>query len=1076
MKILSGGMVLAASSFMILAAAETSIIDFEHINPTENAPSGWYISKIKAFTPLPKVNYLTENGKKIMHVTDIQGESGCRFDCYKLHPVLDGDKFVLIADVKGRGEGTFTVQAYSGKKWMGHIGVKHFPIPGEWKEVRIEFHIRNLADTSPTDSVICLFGAKKGAELFIRSIKVERIAEIAGTTAFPNVWTAFLPMAPEFKPSPTELENIPATLDEVKSRKVQFSGNEHDFAPDFGKPGPLKHGAGNCAWLYAEINTDKEEDYMIGAGADWWMQVNLNGKPVIDTLAKGNELHPPRITDYKTTIRLKKGKNILAVKYITGGGSSILAMGGPNDLRSVGQKLRIVEELCKDDFEKSNISRPGNPRIIQGQANLALVSPTREAMYTASPKLEFGLSQTEYVMPKIASGKYFGTTLRIKDFGSTGYGDAKLSFCYAQFGTDKSCVLEIISQKADKELTMTIRDNGKTVDTFRYQVALLPADILFTVNGKGEYKLSLETLVDSSVRHFNGESKFFAELNDSSFTASATLESLGQKPAQVILDDYCYGYAMPDVIKKLIPMDIHVDKTFDPKKAGWKLIFNDEFEGNEFDRTKWYITSGKPEAIRVHDGILEVNVIDTRTGDKTSYKGAGFSSYQFFQYGYFEARLRFRRHEGWSTAFWLYGGQTGNSFLDGMEIDIYEDYYVTPERPRLDHNFHGFVGRTMKSWNYLSTIPGSLEDFYTIGCKWTPFEITYYMNGKAIPGSANHSPHKTVTYDALNHRIGFAPLNVSFHASPREQYGWGKPIENKGKFPDTFKVDYVRVYAYPHNEDPLVTLTGKDQKIFVNPGEKFDIEANITPNAKTKTPIKGVYLFDSGCLIDYKDKPPYKFTVSIDEKYYSGTNYMHTGRSREVPHLKNVLHAYSIYAQDAKGKIANSEVVLKMTPPEKKSTPYKGKAQAIPGKINPCFYDEGGNGIAYLDDNVNVNQLQKFRLDEGVDATGEWIGNVVTGEWVNMTVDIEKAGKYTVTMDYGAPAGYGGSMLMTLDDDRLLGTFDLPNNRGTGWGGLKSTLKNIELPAGRHVIKLIIIGAFNYSYLSFEPEVGKVID
>ena len=174
--------------------------------------------------------------------------------------------------------------------------------------------------------------------------------------------------------------------------------------------------------------------------------------------------------------------------------------------------------------------------------------------------------------------------------------------------------------------------------------------------------------------------------------------------------------------------------------------------------------------------------------------------------------------------------------------------------------------------------------------------------------------------------------------------------------------------------------------------------------------------------------------------------------------------------QDAAGKVANSEVVVKMTRPEKKSAPYQGKAQVIPGKVNPCLYDEGGNGVAYLDDNVNANKKSGFRVNEGVDATGAVIGHVLTGEWVNLTVDIREAGRYKVTMDYGAPSGFGGSMMMVLDDRKLLGTFQLPNAGGTGWGGLKSALNGIELPAGRHVIKLIAVGAFNYSYLDFQLE------
>ena len=95
---------------------------------------------------------------------------------------------------------------------------------------------------------------------------------------------------------------------------------------------------------------------------------------------------------------------------------------------------------------------------------------------------------------------------------------------------------------------------------------------------------------------------------------------------------------------------------------------------------------------------------------------------------------------------------------------MYEDYYMAGKGNRttnvLDHNLHCYVGGILKSWNYNSVLPGKAEDFYVIGVKWTPFEISYYLNGKLIKSSANHSPHQSVTFDAVNHANGTAPLDL----------------------------------------------------------------------------------------------------------------------------------------------------------------------------------------------------------------------------------------------------------------------------------------------------------------------------
>lgn len=1043
-----------------------SIIQFDKIQKKFNTPNGWYPFRQKTFLPLPAISYPVVDGKKVMKIGPVKGKSGCRFDSYRKFSAIKGDKIILTAEVRGKGQGFFTVQAYSGKTWTGHIApAVKFPITREWKKVPVEVMIDDVFDRVPTDKVICLFGLCKGAEAEIRSITYEKISPISGDTPFPNLLTGFLPMDPKYTPTQKELTTLPATLNGVKPRKIQLVGNEHDFAPDFQyKKGPLSHGAGNCAWLYAAIKADKAEDYTIGAGADWWMTLYVNGKKVLDTSKGGNVLHPPRVTDYTRKVRLKKGLNILAVKYVTGAGTKF-ALGGPQALRNVGKKYRIVEELVVDNFEKK-MKRKGDPEIIQGAYSYALVDPSRQGRFTAKPLLKFAPAKTDFTMPKIASGKSFGMSLRLVNFPRDG---KKLAFFFRDGKKkDSFAALEIEPLPGGKNLSFILKEKGgKKEKGLVFPLSKLPCDLLFFADARGEYRISTESLADASSFFHNGTSRFFGSIDEKGFKVDAAWEALPGKKASLLLDDWIYGYVAADVMKRRIPMDIKVEKTFDPAKAGWKLILNEEFNSPKLNDDLWYTHS--PENLEIKNGIMHVKVVEKNVKGGKLYKAGHFSSRGFYSYGYYEARVRFRRNPALTTAFWLYGGQTGNSYLDGMEIDIFEDYYVTKENPLLDFNFHGFVGRIMKSWNYTAKVPGSLEKFYTIGCKWTPMEITYYLDGKVIASSANHSPHKTVTFDALNHRNGFAPLRLAFCSKTRAPYNSKTPVAGLPPFPDEFLIDFVRVWEYPGNIGPRVTLAKKDDNLFVAPGEKFELEARILPNAKSKAPIKGVYLFDSGCLLDYKDKPPYKFTVSIDEKYYSGTTYMRTGRSRKKPNLKGVLHAYAIYAQDANGNVSHTPAVVKMTRPEKASRPYKGVAQKIPGKVNPCHYDEGGNGVGYLDDDVNVNKRHGFRVNEGVDATSSVIGHVVTGEWVNVTVDIKEAGLYKAVLDYGAPSGYGGSLWVTLDDKKFLGAFQLPPNRGNGWGGQKSTAR-FRLPAGRHTLKLIVVGAYNFSYLTFTKE------
>ena len=1027
------------------------------------SPQNYYPNKRKEFSPLPKTAFPVENGRKLWRIFDVNGSGGCRFDNYRKLPVLAGDKLSVLVRVRGKGAFYVCVQAYSNKKWMGYLGQKTTPVTEQWQTLEIPFEVKNFTVNHPTTSVFICVGASKGSDLYIESIRLKRQAEIAGSARFPHIWNAFLPMDLKYKPTQKELTSIPAVLNGVKVRKVQFNGGEHDFKAEFGsRRGTLdKHGSGNCVWLFAEIHASREQEYRIGAGADWWMTVYHNGKVLIDTTANGNDYHPPRITDHPKSFRLKKGKNIIAVKYITGAGSMVLALGGPDQLRNLGQKMRIADTLYREDFEGSKTPRSGNFRVVPGKYSFALVDPSRHGVCETASSRTFRMGSKSFHMPKVVTGKHFALALRLVDLSEGGSVALQSHLPHSRKGFE----LKIGRKKGSKDLTVTLGDQGSKGNTFAYPVRNLPFDLMLTADAKGECKLSLETLVDSSVQYFTAQSTFFSTLDEKDFLVSGQLTSSGKKKVTLTLDNLQIGYAMPDVIKKQIALDVNVKDSFDPVKEKWPLTFHDEFSGEKIDSSKWFVSA--PEgAIRIRNGIVEMTPQVVERKGKLTYAGVGLNTYKHFGYGYYEARVRFRQSDRWNTAFWLYGGQTGNSFLDGMEIDIYEDYYVTGERPLLDFNFHGFVGRVMKSWNYVANIPGPLTDFYRIGVKWTPFELTYYINGKAIRSQASHSPHKTVTYDALNHRIGIAPLRISFKAVPFAK-GNAYPKGTKlPPFPDTCKLDYIRFYAMPADKAPSVKLVKKDTSLMMDAGDSFTLEAEVKPNAKTSSPIKGVYLFDSGCLLDYKTKPPYKFKVTLSEKYYKSSVYMRPGRSREEPRIKDVLHAYAIFAQDANGEVAHSEVVMKMTRPAKVSRPYLGKYQVVPGKVNPSFYDEGGNAVGYLDDNVNV-MSKTFRKGEGVDSVGSVIGHVITGEWQNLSLDVKKAGVYAVSAEYGAPAGFGGRLLFVLNEKEWIGTLELPTANGKGWGGLRSKETRITLPAGKQKLKLICVGAFNYSYLTF---------
>ena len=522
------------------------------------------------------------------------------------------------------------------------------------------------------------------------------------------------------------------------------------------------------------------------------------------------------------------------------------------------------------------------------------------------------------------------------------------------------------------------------------------------------------------------------------------------------------------------PFKIALVPQFDPVQAGWKKVFDEQFDGDRVDAGKWYFSpTSEKDYAKVHDGLLEI-VCNWASPDKTKTKSASLYSNEVFGHGYFEARVKFRQQSGWWSAFWLCTHGPSNPFLDGWEIDIYEDYYMGPkqpgEQPRgiLDHNLHVFACGTLRSWNYGSKLPGRVDDWYVVACKWTPFEVSYYLNGKLIASEANHSPYTSVTFDPFNHAAGYVPL----HAILSGCCGKSGGDPTQGRFPESFFVDYVRIYAYPHASDPVVRLTNKpDEATFIlKPGEELHFQAQVEPSAKTGAKIKQVYLFDSGALLDYRSAPPYDFVVRTTQDYYDDTNFVKPGRTGIRPDWDRGLHAFCIFAQDEQGNVGRSENVVKLLRKNGKTGPYLGKPIQLPGEIMLSHYDEGGQGFAYSDSTPGNGASKSFRVNEDVDAGETVIGGVCGGEWLKYTVQVERTADYTFTLEYGTPSPkQRGPKLMV--DCQAVGDFQTPAHEFPDWRHTsQAVLKSVPLAAGDHEIVLLMQGSYNLGSLQVAAE------
>ena len=196
-------------------------------------------------------------------------------------------------------------------------------------------------------------------------------------------------------------------------------------------------------------------------------------------------------------------------------------------------------------------------------------------------------------------------------------------------------------------------------------------------------------------------------------------------------------------------------------------------------------------------------------------------------------------------------------------------------------------------------------------------------------------------------------------------------------------------------------------------------------------------------------------------------------------------------------------------------TPYedaehKVGAQVIPGKVYCAYYDFGGEGIAYHDTTeenhgsgelnpVDGSYLHSFRIDEGVDITYTksnndsdnsvynlvqplmnvlYVGWTEPGEWTKYTVQVEKAGTYSVDLMY--TSNKGGKISISVNDKDVTGPIDIKSTYhaedSVGWRqwhhwNRAEKMAEITLKEGTHVLTLHTVeeGQMNYMWLDFIP-------
>jgi beta-glucanase (GH16 family) len=283
-------------------------------------------------------------------------------------------------------------------------------------------------------------------------------------------------------------------------------------------------------------------------------------------------------------------------------------------------------------------------------------------------------------------------------------------------------------------------------------------------------------------------------------------------------------------------------------ETGWTLVWADEFDAAEIDRTKWDFDidcwgggnderqcyTDRPENARIEDGRLIITALKER------YTGPAFPPHMrttpaaiqakatkpftsarmvtrgkaAWQYGRVEVRARLPQGQGTWPAIWMLPEENAyGTWAASGEIDILEAVNLGIACKKCPGGRESTILGTLHFgglWpdNALNSTemaaPDVLEGFHTFGIIWAPDVIEWTYDGQVF------ARKKADTWWSVNASDPLAPFDRPFHLILNLAIGGGLAEErgaggvDESGFPKTLEIDWVRVWqCQPDNAQPV---------------------------------------------------------------------------------------------------------------------------------------------------------------------------------------------------------------------------------------------------------------------------------
>ena len=271
---------------------------------------------------------------------------------------------------------------------------------------------------------------------------------------------------------------------------------------------------------------------------------------------------------------------------------------------------------------------------------------------------------------------------------------------------------------------------------------------------------------------------------------------------------------------------------------------------------------------------------------------------------------------------------------------------------------------------------------------------------------------------------------------------------------------YIKSIAFQKEEqDENISVSFVDSPVEILGGEK----ATITVDASSKTStINNVKVYINNLLVATLTEAPY--TVEYEP----------TGNGKVT---------VTAIATDAEGHSNSASYTLKVTA---KREPFTaGKPATLPGTLQTEYYDKGGEGAAYHDNDAQNQGDANYRASEGVDIVngnnGRALGYTSTGEWVEYTIDVQEAGNYSFKATVSSGVNNSGFSINLNKNGKITKLADIrvPQTGNNSWDTYRVVEGTLSQPleAGEQILRIVITGSnCNIDKIQFSNTATGIID